>query len=288
MNIAWFTPTTGDGKTVVYSRWTLSAMAEICEPRLYCVGPPERFPPGIPVVDLGAHPQAMWESGSLDAAFYILGNDVKQHAWIFEIARLHPGIVVLHDLSLHGFFIDYYLRQLRRPDLYITRMAEHYGLAGVIAAHRILGPSFDPMSARVPDEDLLRYTFTEEALRSAIGAVVHTRSHGALVRALWGGPVYESRLQAADGVRSEDHDSALKYAQGVLRFAEQRSMHGDVDYFGHSASRAAAERIASQIGQTLGSLGALVDSPAVEEVIGETARLLSPPLGPVPPGSAGV
>ena len=195
MRVAWFTPV-GDGAIADYSRGVLAAMVRLCEPRLFCVGPPDRFPAGIPAADLAARPQALSDLSSFDAVFYNLGNDFRQHAWIFDIARLHPGIVVLHEVTLHRFFLDYYLQHLRRPDLYITRMAEHYGISGLTTAHRVLGPWFDPESARVDDDDLLRYTFTEEALRSARGAVVHSRWHGAIVRRLWSGPVCEAWLPA--------------------------------------------------------------------------------------------
>jgi hypothetical protein len=277
LKIAWFTQVRGDGEIVEYSRRVLAAMVEVCEPRLCCAEPPERFPPAVPVVDLGASPQALWDIGPIDAVFYVLGNDVLQHAWTFEMARAYPGIVVLRDLTLHPFFIDYYLRHLCRPDLYVARMAEHYGLAGLTAAHRILGPSLDPLSARVEDEDLLRYTFTEEALRSASGAVVHSGSHGALVREVWHGPVHEAWLPGAAGRCAETDRSASKYAQELLGFAAQQSADGAVDYFAQIASRAIAERLATQIGQALGSLGAKPGSLGLEAVIAEAGRMLSPP-----------
>ena len=174
----------------------LAALLRLCEARLFCDGPPDRFPAGIPVADLAVGPQAISDLASFDALFYNLGNDVRQHAWIFDIARLNPGIVVLHDPTLHRFFLDYYVQHLRRPDLYISRMAEHYGIGGLTAAQRLVGPRFDSESAVIDDGDLLRYTFTEEALRAASGAVVHSRWQGAIVEKLWSGPVCEAWLPA--------------------------------------------------------------------------------------------
>ena len=195
MRVAWFTPA-GDGAIAEYSRGVLAAMIRLCEPRLFCEGPLDRLPAGIPVTDLAAEPQALSDLDSFDAVFYNLGSDARQHAWIFDVARLHPGIVVLHDPSLHGFFLGYYVQHLGRPDLYITRMAEHYGIVGLTTAHRILGPWLEPDCARIDDQDLLRFTFTEEALRSASGAVVYSRWHGAIARKLWNGPVCEAWLPA--------------------------------------------------------------------------------------------
>lgn len=276
MKIAWFTPVTGDREGAEYSRWVLAAMKQLCEPCLCCTDPPERFPAELPVVDLIVRPEALWDLGPLDAVFYVLGNDVRQHAWTFEMARTHPGIVVLLGPTLHRFFLDYYVKHLRRPDLYVTRMAEQYGVDGLTAAHRILGPSFDPERAPVRDEDLCRYTFTKEALRSASATVVHSRRHAAVARRVWNGPVHETWLPGAE-IRAASEHSALSYTQGLVRFAEQHSLHGAVDYFAQIAAHAVAERIASQIGHMLGDLGAKPGSEGVEAVIAEAGRLLSPP-----------
>jgi hypothetical protein len=193
LRVAWITPT-GDGAIADYSRGVLVELLRLCEVRVFCAGPADRFPAGVPVADLAAQPQALSELPFVDAIFYNLADDFGGHGWIFDVARLHPGIAVLHNVTLHRLFLDYYVRHLRRPDLYIARMAEHYGISGLAKAHRILGPSFDPESARLDDDDLLHYTFIEEALRSASGAVVHSRWHGGAVRNLWRGPVCEAWL----------------------------------------------------------------------------------------------
>jgi glycosyltransferase involved in cell wall biosynthesis len=196
LRVAWFTPLR-DGAIAEYSRGVLAAMIRLCEPRVFCDGPPERVPAGVSVTDIQAQPESLSELTSFDAVFYNLGNDVGQHAWIFDVARLHPGIIVLHAPSLHRFFVGYYMQHLGRPDLYVARMADDYGISGLRAAHRIVGPWFDPpRSARLDDRDVARYTFTEEALRAATGAVVHSRSHGAIVRDLWSGPVCDAWLPA--------------------------------------------------------------------------------------------
>jgi glycosyltransferase involved in cell wall biosynthesis len=195
LRVAWFTPFR-DGAIAEYSRGVLAEMIRLCESRVFCDGPPDRVPGGVSVTDIAAQPQSLAELASFDAVFYNLGNDVRQHAWIFDVARQHPGIVVLHAPSLHRFFVGYYVQHLRRPDLYISRMGDNYGLTGLRAAHRVLGPWFDPQSARLDDRDVARYTFTEEALRSATGAVVHSRWHAALARELWNGPVCEAWLPA--------------------------------------------------------------------------------------------
>lgn len=279
MRIAWFTPVTGNEGTVHYSRAVLGAMTQLCEPVLYCNRPPEGFPPALRVVDLAVTPDGLTDLASSDALFYVLGNDLEQHGWIFEMARAHPGIVILLQETLHRFFLDYYVAHLRRPDLYITRMSEHYGVRGLAAAHLILGPQFEPPGTRAGDQDPFRYSFTEEALRSASGVVVHSRRHATLVREVWAGPTYETRLPETDASGSPDPDAAQTvqtYAHGLLRFAERDVPRVAADHLAEVESRRFAERIASRAGEILGSLGANPGSPGVEAVIAETGWLLSP------------
>jgi glycosyltransferase involved in cell wall biosynthesis len=194
LKVAWFAPVK-DGAVADYSRGVLAAMVRLCEPHLFCDGRPEHVPPGVAVEDLAARPQALADLSSYEAVFYNLADDFGQCGWIFDVARLNRGIVVLHAVTLHSFFVEYYL-DLRRPDLYITRMAERFGIAGLTTAHRVLGPCFDPDRPRLDFDELLRYTFAEEAVRSASGAVVHSKWHGEILRQLWTGPVCETWLPA--------------------------------------------------------------------------------------------
>jgi glycosyltransferase involved in cell wall biosynthesis len=188
LRVAWFA-SVRDGAIADYSRGVLAAMVRLCEPHLFCHGSPERLPAGVAVTDLAAQTEALAELPSFDAVFYNLGNDFRQHAWIFDVARLHPGVVVVHDVSLHRFFLDYYLEHLRRPDLYVARMAHHYGLAGLTTANRVLAPWFHSGIVRADEADLLRYTFIEEALQYARGAIVDSRWRATIVQRLWVGPV---------------------------------------------------------------------------------------------------
>jgi hypothetical protein len=280
LRIAWFTPVSGREPVVEYSRAVLGAMTQLCEPVLCCNRAPEGFPTEIPVVDLAAGSRPRPEPCSVDAVFYVLGNDLEHHAWIFEMSRDHTGIVVLRDRTLHSFFLAYYLERLGRPDLYITRMTRYYGLAGLATAHRVLGPWFDVRDARLEPEDLLRYTFTEEAVWGASGAVVDG-GHGSLVRSVWGGPVHEAMPPAGDE-RSAGERSMLEYARGLLRFAEGVASGTPVDPLAAAHARAVSEQMATHVGTLLGSLGAKPNSPGIEAVISKATGLLSPAAGGQP------
>ena len=276
MKVAWFTPVGRDDPEAEYSRVVLAAMVQLCDVLLCCDRPPDGFPSGIRVLEYATATARPADLGSLDAIFYVLGNDVAQHTSIFEMSRLHPGIVVLRDATLHRFFLDYYLGRLRRPDLYVTRMADHYGVKGLAAAQLVLEPWFDGGEARIEERDLLRYTFAEEALRSASGAVIHSGLLEAVVPGRWNGPVCAEPLPA--GLFTSPV-VARDYARGLLEFAEQRVPRPGARSADDEASRDLAERIAGQIGETLASLGASPDMPGVGPVIQEVSRILWPPSG---------
>jgi hypothetical protein len=274
LKVAWFTSVSGDEPGAGYSRAVLAAMAPLAETLLCCDRPPDRFRlTGIRVLDFAAAPRQLAELEAVDAIFYVLGNDVEQYATIFEMSRDHPGIVVLREATLHRFFLDYYLKRLRRPDLYVARMASHYGVQGLATAQLVLGPWLDGADAHIEAPDLLRYTFTEEALRSASGAVVHSPWLDGVASRGWSGPVFETSLP--EGLFTS-LGVARDYAQSLLRFAER-----DVPPAGErpgleAQSRELAERIADEIGETLSSLGASLDAPGVGTVIREVSDLLWP------------
>ena len=76
MKVGWFTPVGEDDPGAEYSRAVLAAMAELCDPLLCCDRPSVGFPPGIPVLDFAAAPHRLPDLRSLDAIFYVLGNDL--------------------------------------------------------------------------------------------------------------------------------------------------------------------------------------------------------------------
>ena len=48
-----------------------------------------------------------------DVSFYNIGNNHLFHAAIWQVSRVHPGIVVLHDLRVQNFFDSLYRGQWR-------------------------------------------------------------------------------------------------------------------------------------------------------------------------------
>jgi glycosyltransferase involved in cell wall biosynthesis len=120
------------------------------------------------------------ELNRADASLYQIGNNPLFHGSIWQVSRLHAGVIVLHDFSLHHFFDGLYRVKWRDLDSYLAVMEAYYGEEG----RRDAAESFRD-EARNIGYMAERYPLTRLALENALGVVVHTQgsydalSHGA-------------------------------------------------------------------------------------------------------------
>lgn len=104
-----------------------------------------------------------------DVTFYNMGNNHLFHASIWQVSRLHPGVVILHDVSLHNFFDSLYNGVWHDTAGYLDHMTSHYGLEGREAAHQFAKER--TLNIEVMAE---RYPLTPLALENALAAIVHS------------------------------------------------------------------------------------------------------------------
>jgi len=115
--------------------------------------------------------QMPWdELNRADLNFYNLGNNHLFHGSIWQVARLQPGAVILHDLRLHEFFDSLYRNQWQDTDGYLAQMATHYGEDGRNAAEESLKNGSTGIHSLAE-----RYPLTALALENSLGVLVHTR-----------------------------------------------------------------------------------------------------------------
>jgi len=109
------------------------------------------------------------ELNSADVTFYNIGNNHLFHASIWQISKVHPGIVILHDVRLHNFFDSLYNGVWRDVPGYLEQMETHYGAEGRNAAVEFVNgtTSIETMSERYP--------LTALALENCLGSIVHTQ-----------------------------------------------------------------------------------------------------------------
>jgi glycosyltransferase involved in cell wall biosynthesis len=109
------------------------------------------------------------ELNRADACIYQIGNNPLFHGAIWQVSRLHAGVVVLHDFSLHHFFDGLYRVKWRDLESYQAVMETYYGEEG----RRDAAESYHN-EARNIGYMAERYPLTRLAVEHALGVVTHT------------------------------------------------------------------------------------------------------------------
>jgi glycosyltransferase involved in cell wall biosynthesis len=132
-------------------------------------------------------------SPAADVALFQLGNDPEGHGWIYDALRRRPGLVVLHEVALHGLVAGLTLGRGDREG-YLAAVERDGGAEGRIAAERALAGLDPPLWEARPDE----FPLVREALDFALGVVVHSEYAERRVRAAgYDGPVHRIAQPAA-------------------------------------------------------------------------------------------
>jgi glycosyltransferase involved in cell wall biosynthesis len=100
-----------------------------------------------------------------DVCLYVIGNNVAYHGAIYAAARRYPGVLDLHDLNLHSFHGEWFLKR-GRPAAYIREMAFAYGAGGVEHAHQALSGA--------AAYDVWRYPLFERLAALSLGVIAHS------------------------------------------------------------------------------------------------------------------
>ena len=146
-----------------------------------------------------------------DLTFYNIGNNHLFHASIWQIARRHPGIVVLHDLRVHNFFDSLYRGQWRDVAGYYREMLRYYGNEGLHAATEYVNgaATIDSMTERFP--------LTPLALENSLAVMVHTEEAFTQVEALKQWPVALASLPRTLPPGDNENNPALTSAAPPYR-----------------------------------------------------------------------
>jgi glycosyltransferase involved in cell wall biosynthesis len=119
-----------------------------------------------------------------DLAVYALGNHLH-HREIFEASRRTPGLAVLHDLVMQGFFISCYLGRPELRERYTAAMQRWYGAAGTDVARNVI----DGDASFLQSDAVLEFPLFEEAIAGSYAVVTHSAFAAERVRAVFPGVV---------------------------------------------------------------------------------------------------
>ena len=138
----------------------------------------------------------------VDVVLYHIGNSAAAHGWILELLRRRPGLVVLHDFSLHHLIAE---MTLGKRDIagYVRALEQEAGLAGRLLALGVADGSAPPLWDTSPE----RFPLVGEVLVRAEGLIVHSRYVERRVRERgYGGPLWRIPHPAwpAPGARPAD------------------------------------------------------------------------------------
>ena len=172
MKLNWFSPLL-PAKTEI-ARYTSELLSDVCALADVTLWTTQAkwdpcLPEQVPVQRYRVDRIPWLEINAADISIFQMGNNPEAHGDIWEVARRQPGLVVLHDTSLHHFFDGIYRRKLRDPDRYVEVMRRYYGREGAEAALRNLASR-----GRENDQMAVSFPLTEHALENARGVLVHT------------------------------------------------------------------------------------------------------------------
>jgi glycosyltransferase involved in cell wall biosynthesis len=140
-------------------------------------------PTALPLVRLPdtPPPDLLAALSEFDAVVYNLGNYPPYHLPIYETAVRFPGVVVLHDLVMRDFFLDYATRVARRPELFPSMLGYAHGPEAEAHGREVTGGR---AAETIDDARRLNWPLFLPALRGAVGAVVHSAyAHGRVTQA---------------------------------------------------------------------------------------------------------
>ncbi|AOZ93303.1 glycosyltransferase family 4 protein [Paenibacillus crassostreae] len=105
-----------------------------------------------------------------DAIIYHMGNNYSAHDEIYEFILKYPGIVVLHDYSLHHFFAA---KTLECGDLtaYREEMLYCHGSNGINEVNRFVNGEISP----IWESNSLKYPLNLRILDHSAGVIVHSQ-----------------------------------------------------------------------------------------------------------------
>jgi len=176
MRIAWFTPFAPKSAIGDFSEAVVAALSAGDDVTIYHPDTPEHGPPRIsalPCRTVPADPDGMFlESlAAYDLLVYNLGNYLAYHLPIYQTALRRPGILILHDLVMRGFFSQYFEHR-RDATGYASFLARSHGRA---AEDYALDLQFGRTLETLDDPERLAHPLFQPALRGALGAIVHSQ-----------------------------------------------------------------------------------------------------------------
>ena len=164
LRLAYFSPLPPQRTGIAdYSADLLSALALLADVTLF-VDDPKRVDAGLraqfPIRSIADFPDSRW---AYDLALYQVGNSVY-HSRIYAMALRYPGVVVLHDYTLHHLVASM-TAGVGNFAAYLREMAYARGLDGIAKARAI---------AQGDETPLFTWPLNDRLVDVSLGTLVHS------------------------------------------------------------------------------------------------------------------
>lgn len=106
-----------------------------------------------------------------DMCIYQIGNNHHYHGAIYSMALIEPGLVVLHDISIHLMIVGL-LNERGNLDNYLEEMKYNHGAEGENVAREFkANKGVPPWESK----DVLKYPMNKRLIDQAKGVIVHSQ-----------------------------------------------------------------------------------------------------------------
>lgn len=172
MKIAVFTPLNPARTGIAdYSEDMLPELAKYAAIDLYVDG---SYAPGNRLIReqfaIRVFRAADFQARDYDAIVYHMGNNYGAHKYIFDAMKEFPGIVVLHDYVLQGFYAEMLMAD-RDQARYVDLLQRIYPHDGARLAQRMI----DRLPPPIWESELaMQFPLNEEVIGMANGLIVHS------------------------------------------------------------------------------------------------------------------
>ena len=171
MKVAYFSPFSPDKSGISdFSEELVQELAKLCEVDLFANKPitNEKIKENFQIYDVDDINDVELRN-SYDHLIYQVGNNRTFHKDVVETFMKYPGILELHDLSLHHYLAEDTFVQ-KKYDKYIEIMKYCHGKEGEAAARRFLNGEI-----RAPWENQSnRFTVNKHLIDKAVAIIVHS------------------------------------------------------------------------------------------------------------------
>ena len=184
MRIAWFTPldeNSGIGRYSVAATESLRKCG--IEVEIFHMERENILATTTPLNKFNAQDVALPELLSkYNFTAYNIGDNLQYHEQIYEISKIVPGIVIVHDIVMHHFVAGYYLYSKKDTEAYIQKAESLYGNKDLF--RNSISGSTTPIW---DDDQVMLYPFFEPFVENALGVICHSKYAQSYIRKFYHG-----------------------------------------------------------------------------------------------------